>query len=168
MSSSTRITTYHSLHIQLVQNAPDDGPLRSETCRSETQLLIKTYSVKPHCVSRWTRYIYYKNDTRTLQCQVSSYRICGINSPPFSSHSIPLSLSLSLNVNYLSFTFSTAVLTKFSRRRNSSIFVISAVFYSQLCVKTIAIRLLPDTKLHRRTKRMCKRLALRDTKFYQG
>ena len=24
-----------------------------------------------HCVSRWTVYIYYKNDTRTLQCQVN-------------------------------------------------------------------------------------------------
>ena len=32
MSSSTRITTYQSLQIQLVQNAPDDGPVRSETC----------------------------------------------------------------------------------------------------------------------------------------
>ena len=32
--SSTRITTYHSLRIQLVQNAPDDGPVRSETCRA--------------------------------------------------------------------------------------------------------------------------------------
>ena len=33
-SSSTRITTYQSLRIQLVQNAPDDGPMRSETCRA--------------------------------------------------------------------------------------------------------------------------------------
>ena len=32
VSSSTRITTYQSLQIQLVQNAPDDGPMRSETC----------------------------------------------------------------------------------------------------------------------------------------
>ena len=31
---STRITTYQSLHIQLVQNAPDDGPMRSEKCRT--------------------------------------------------------------------------------------------------------------------------------------
>ena len=31
---STRITTYQSLRIQLVQNAPDDGPVRSETCRA--------------------------------------------------------------------------------------------------------------------------------------
>jgi hypothetical protein len=36
VSSSTRITTYQSLHIQLVQNAPDDGPMRSETCRAKT------------------------------------------------------------------------------------------------------------------------------------
>ena len=34
MSSSTRITTYQSLGVQLVQNAPDDGPIRSETCRA--------------------------------------------------------------------------------------------------------------------------------------
>ena len=32
----TRITTYHSLRIQLVQNAPDDGPVMSETCRAKT------------------------------------------------------------------------------------------------------------------------------------
>ena len=31
---SMRITTYQSLRIQLVQNAPDDGPMRSETCRA--------------------------------------------------------------------------------------------------------------------------------------
>ena len=36
VSSSTRITTYQSLRIQLVQNAPDDGPMRSETCRATT------------------------------------------------------------------------------------------------------------------------------------
>ena len=34
VSSSTRITTYQSLQIQLVQNAPDDGPVRSETRRA--------------------------------------------------------------------------------------------------------------------------------------
>ena len=34
VSSSTRITTYQSLQIQLVQNAPDDVPMRSETCRA--------------------------------------------------------------------------------------------------------------------------------------
>ena len=34
VSSSMRITTYHSLRIQLVQNAPDDGLVRSETCRA--------------------------------------------------------------------------------------------------------------------------------------
>ena len=33
-SSTTRLTTYQSLRIQLVQNAPDDGPMRSETCRA--------------------------------------------------------------------------------------------------------------------------------------
>ena len=34
MSSSTRITTHQSLRIQLIQNAPDDGPKRSETCQA--------------------------------------------------------------------------------------------------------------------------------------
>ena len=34
VSSSTRITTYQSLQVQLVQNVPDDGPMRSETCRA--------------------------------------------------------------------------------------------------------------------------------------
>ena len=28
------ITTYQSLRIQPVQNTPDDGPMRSETCRA--------------------------------------------------------------------------------------------------------------------------------------
>ena len=28
------ITEYTKLRIQLVQNAPDDGPMRSETCRA--------------------------------------------------------------------------------------------------------------------------------------
>ena len=27
-------STYQNLRIQLVQNAPDDGPVRSETCRA--------------------------------------------------------------------------------------------------------------------------------------
>ena len=34
VSSSTRVTTYQRLQIQLAQNAPDDGPMRSETCRA--------------------------------------------------------------------------------------------------------------------------------------
>ena len=35
VSSSTHSsTTYQSLRIQLVQNAPDYGPVRSETCRA--------------------------------------------------------------------------------------------------------------------------------------
>ena len=36
VSSSRRITTYQSLQIQLPQNAPDDGPMRSETCTAKT------------------------------------------------------------------------------------------------------------------------------------
>ena len=35
VSSSTRITIYQSLRIQLLQNAPEDGPMRSETCRAK-------------------------------------------------------------------------------------------------------------------------------------
>ena len=30
-----RITTYHSLQIQLLQNATDDRPVSSETCRAK-------------------------------------------------------------------------------------------------------------------------------------
>ena len=33
-------------------------------------MLIKTYSLNPHCVSCWTIYI-LQNDTRTLQCKVN-------------------------------------------------------------------------------------------------
>ena len=36
-------------------------------------MLIKTYSIRPHCVSCWTVYI-LQDDTRTLQCQVHSFR----------------------------------------------------------------------------------------------
>ena len=32
--TTVRIATSQSLRIQLVQNAPDDGPMRSETCRA--------------------------------------------------------------------------------------------------------------------------------------
>ena len=31
----TGVTTYQTLQIQLLQNAPDDGPMRSETCRAK-------------------------------------------------------------------------------------------------------------------------------------
>ena len=83
-------TTYQSLRIQLVQNAPDDGPMRSETCRAnlsaEKNILIKTLCVSfwtayilqddiwslqcQVCVSCWTAYILH-DDTRSLQCQVN-------------------------------------------------------------------------------------------------
>ena len=42
-----------------VQNAPDDGPMRSETVEL-TKMLNKTYSLRPHCVSCWTTFIYHK------------------------------------------------------------------------------------------------------------
>ena len=32
---TTRITTHNSLHLQHVKNAPEDGRVRSETCRSK-------------------------------------------------------------------------------------------------------------------------------------
>ena len=34
-SSRHNSTTYQSLQIQLVENAPDDGPMKSETCRAK-------------------------------------------------------------------------------------------------------------------------------------
>ena len=37
-----------------------------------TWVLIKTYSLRQHCVSCWTTYI-VQDDTRTLQYQVTSY-----------------------------------------------------------------------------------------------
>ena len=32
-------------------------------------MLIKTYTLRPHCVSCWTAYI-LQDDTRSLQCQL--------------------------------------------------------------------------------------------------
>ena len=49
-SSTHSSTTYQSLRIQLVQNAPDDGPTRSEICRANKKCWIKIYSLRPHCV----------------------------------------------------------------------------------------------------------------------
>ena len=67
MSSSACITTYQSLRIQLVQNAPDDGLMRSEICRANISAEW-TYSLKTLCVSCWTAYI-LQDDTRSLQYQ---------------------------------------------------------------------------------------------------
>ena len=55
---STRIATYQSLRIHLVQDAPDDGPMRSETCRANIRA-EKTYSLK-HFVYLVGLHIYYK------------------------------------------------------------------------------------------------------------
>ena len=41
----------------IYKEAPEDGPLQSETCRADTSVLNKQ-SVQLHCVSRWTVYIY--------------------------------------------------------------------------------------------------------------
>ena len=58
LSSTHSSNTYQSLRIQLVQNAPDDGPMRSETCRANKKCWKKTFSLTPYCVSCWTTYIY--------------------------------------------------------------------------------------------------------------
>ena len=71
MSSSTRITTYQSLRIQLVQNASDDGPMGPEICRANISAK-QTYSLRPHCVACWTAYI-LQDDTRSLQCLVNNF-----------------------------------------------------------------------------------------------
>ena len=68
VSSSTRITTWHSLQIQLVRNAPDDGPMRSETCRANKKCWINLLIKTTLCVL--LDYIYIlQDDTRSLQCQ---------------------------------------------------------------------------------------------------
>ena len=40
-SSTYSSTTYQSLQVQLLQNAPDDGPMRSETCRAKLKCWLK-------------------------------------------------------------------------------------------------------------------------------
>ena len=40
VSGNVFLTTYHSLHIQYLQKTPEHGPLRSETCRADTWVLI--------------------------------------------------------------------------------------------------------------------------------
>ena len=40
VSDSAVLTTYHSLHIQHLKEAPEDGPLRPETCRADTYASI--------------------------------------------------------------------------------------------------------------------------------
>ena len=67
LHSSTRITTYQSLQIQLVQNAPGDGPVRSETCRANISAKQNSL-IETLCVSCWTAYI-LQDDTRSLQYQ---------------------------------------------------------------------------------------------------
>ena len=59
LSSSTRITTYQSLQIQLIQNAPDDGPMRSETCRAKLKCWLKLIHWD-HIVYLVGLHIYYK------------------------------------------------------------------------------------------------------------
>ena len=40
----------------------------SETCRAKTEVLIKTYSLRPHCVSCWTIYIIITSSKLVLGC----------------------------------------------------------------------------------------------------
>ena len=47
----TRITTYQSLRIQLVQNAPNDGPMKTTFCTLLDYIYI------------------FQDDTRSLQCR---------------------------------------------------------------------------------------------------
>ena len=68
MSSSTRITAYQSLRIRLVQNAPDDGPMKSVTCRANLSAEY-THSLK-HFVYLVGLHI-LQDDTRSLQYQVN-------------------------------------------------------------------------------------------------
>ena len=73
MSSSTRITTYHSLQIQLVQNPPDDeGPMRSETCRAKLKCWLKLIHCD-HTVYFVGLHIYYKmiHGLYNIKCGVS-------------------------------------------------------------------------------------------------
>ena len=58
VSSSMHITTYQSLRIQLVQNVPDHGPMRSGTFRANINV-DKTYSLE-HFVYLVGLHIYYK------------------------------------------------------------------------------------------------------------
>ena len=51
-----RSNDWMCLHIQLVKNAPEDGLVRSETCRANMSA-EQTHSLKQHCVSCWTAYI---------------------------------------------------------------------------------------------------------------
>ena len=66
--------------MQLVQNAPDDGPMRSETCGANISTEL-TYSLRPHCVSCWTTYIYiyYKMIHGPYNVEVNSF-VAGLNS----------------------------------------------------------------------------------------
>ena len=69
--TSMHITTYQSLQTQLLQNAPDDGPTRSETCRAKLKCWLKL-THWDHTVYLVGLYMYIlQNDTRTLRCQVS-------------------------------------------------------------------------------------------------
>ena len=73
-ASSTRITTYQSLRIQLTQNAPDDGPMRSETCRANKKCWIKLTHLNTLFILLDCIYI-LQYDTRSLQCQHILYSL---------------------------------------------------------------------------------------------
>ena len=71
VSDSAFLTTYHICTYSIYKEAPEDGPLRSETCRADTWTSINNQCC--HIVYLFGMYTCIaKNDTRTFQCQVYS------------------------------------------------------------------------------------------------
>ena len=65
----------------IYKEAPEDGPLRSETCRADTWVLINNQCC--YVVYLVGMYIYCKkNDTWTFQCQVQRRHIVNITGRP--------------------------------------------------------------------------------------
>ena len=95
VSSSTRITTYQSLQIQLVQNAPEDGPMRSETCRAKLKCWLKL-THWDHSVYLVGLHIYLVNSLSFWYYYIKSVIIniiCHMSIPVFSTkHILPLLL----------------------------------------------------------------------------
>jgi hypothetical protein len=60
---------YHipNLHVQLVKDAPEGGPVRSETCRASKYYELNQ-TIKEHIVSSWPTYT-LQDDTRSLKYQ---------------------------------------------------------------------------------------------------
>ena len=72
--------TYQSLHTQLLQNAPDDGPMRSETCRANKKCWINLLIKTTLCIL--LDYIYIKEFTSSntlVSRQVSNSQQCNVH-----------------------------------------------------------------------------------------